>query len=328
MSNNDPITPEILDLFEKRNSLRKEKKYAESDEVRKELESRGYSITDSPTESTIVKIQEDEPVVRTKPEGLGKIALFGSGELSPTGRRIHELLIQHIQPPVGIALVETAAGFEDNPHKWYEKLFDMMSVGLQSAKPHIHIISALRCDGQHSTNNENILADIGSCQYIHLGAGSPTYAAKHIKNSLLLELIEYHVKNGYPISLASASSTAFGKYVLPVYEIYKAGFDPYWEEGINLFGDFGLDLTIVPHFNNEEGGESIDTRFCYMGERRFKKLVKMLPEESTILGIDEQTAGIIDLEARTVEVLGAGTATIIRNSTETVVKTGETVTLF
>jgi hypothetical protein len=128
MSNNDPITPEILDLFEKRNSLRKEKKYAESDEVRKELESRGYSITDSPTESTIVKIQEDEPVVRTKPEGLGKIALFGSGELSPTGRRIHELLIQHIQPPVGIALVETAAGFEDNPHKWYEKLFDMMSV--------------------------------------------------------------------------------------------------------------------------------------------------------------------------------------------------------
>jgi hypothetical protein len=141
-------------------------------------------------------------------------------------------------------------------------------------------------------------------------------------------LIEYHVKNGYPISLASASSTAFGKYVLPVYEIYKAGFDPYWEEGINLFGDFGLDLTIVPHFNNEEGGESIDTRFCYMGERRFKKLVKMLPEESTILGIDEQTAGIIDLEARTVEVLGAGTATIIRNSTETVVKTGETVTLF
>lgn len=328
MSNNDTITPEILELFEKRNSLRKEKKYAESDEVRKELESRGYSITDSPTGSTIVKIQEDEPGMRTKPEGLGKIALFGSGELSPTGRRIHELLIQHIHPPVGIALVETAAGFEDNPHKWYEKLCDMMSVGLQSAKPHIHIISALRRDGPYSTNNENILADIGSCQYIHLGAGSPTYAAKHIKNSFLLELIEYHVKNGYPVSLASASSIAFGKHVLPVYEIYKAGFDPYWEEGINLFGDFGLDLTIVPHFNNEEGGESIDTRFCYMGERRFKKLVKMLPADSTILGIDEQTAGIIDLEARTVEVLGAGTATIIRNNSKTVVKTGETVTLF
>jgi cyanophycinase-like exopeptidase len=248
--------------------------------------------------------------------------------LSPTGRRIHELLIQHLTPPVGIALVETAAGFEDNPHKWYEKLYDMMSVGLQSAKPHIHIISALRNEGKYSTNNEHVLADLGNCQYIHLGAGSPTYAAKHIKDTLLLELIEYHINQGHPISLASASSIAFGKFVLPVYEIYKAGFDPYWEEGINMFADFGMPLTIIPHFNNEEGGDKIDTRYCYMGKRRFDNLVKLLPPEETILGIDEQTACIIDLEKKTAEVMGAGTATLIRNGYEKIIENGQTITLF
>lgn len=328
MSHSDSITPEILELFEKRNTLRTEKKYAESDEVRQELEARGYLITDTPTGSTIVRNQDELPVMNTKPEGMGKVALFGSGELSPTGRRIHELLIQHLPPPVGIALVETAAGFEDNPHNWYQKLYDMMSVGLQSAKPHIHIISALRNEGPHSTNNEHVLAELGNCQYIHLGAGSPTYAARHIKNTLLLELIEYHIKEGYPISLASASSIAFGKFVLPVYEIYKAGIDPYWEEGINMFADFDMPLTIIPHFNNEEGGEKIDTRFCYMGKRRFDKLLKLIPENETVLGIDEQTACIIDIEKKTAEVMGSGTATVIRGGREQIIENGQTITLF
>lgn len=326
MSATDSIPADILTLFDKRNSLRAEKNYDASDEVRKELEEKGYLITDTPEGSTIAPIQA-EPTMKTKPEGMGKIALFGSGELSPTGRRIHELLIQHLTPPVGIALIETAAGFEDNPHNWYKKLYDMMIVGLQSAKPHIHIISALRNEGPQSTNNEHVLAEVGDCQYLHLGAGSPTYAAKHIKDSLLLELIEYHIKNGYPISLASASSIAFGKHVLPVYEIYKAGVDPYWEEGINLFGDFGLELTVIPHYNNEEGGETIDTRFCYMGQRRFDKLMQLLPTDATVLGIDEQTACIIDIEEKTAEVMGNGGLTIIRNNKHTFVPNGEMVSL-
>ena len=320
------IPEEIQQQFELRNSLRSEKNFSAADDVRKELEEKGYLITDTPDGSVIEAVQK-EPEMRTKPEGIGKVALFGSGELSPTGRRIHELLIQHLPAPVGIALVETAAGFEDNPHKWYEKLNEMMTVGLQSAKPHIHIISALRKDGPNSTNNENTLADIGSCQYLHLGAGSPTYASKHIKDSLLLELIEFHIKNGYPISLASASSIAFGKYVLPVYEIYKAGFDPYWEDGINMFSDFGLDITIIPHFNNEEGGDKIDTRFCFMGKRRFDTLMKLLPPESMVLGIDEQTACILDLEKKTAEVMGNGSLTILKSGTETIVSAGEMIDL-
>ena len=40
---------------------------------------------------------------------------------------------------------------------------------------------------------------------------------------------------------------------------------------MNILGHFGFNLVVVPHWNNAEGGNH-DTRFCFMGEPRFKKL--------------------------------------------------------
>ena len=49
------------------------------------------------------------------------------------------------------------------------------------------------------------------------------------------------------------------------YEIYKVGVDPFWAEGMDILGQLGLPLVVVPHWNNAEGG-TFDTRFCFMGE--------------------------------------------------------------
>ena len=76
-------------------------------------------------------------------------------------------------------------------------------------------------------------------------------------------------------------------------------------EGMNLLGRFGLDLVVVPHWNNAEGGNH-DTRFCYMGEPRFRKLESLLPEGSSVLGLDEHTACLIDLEKEEVVIRGIG----------------------
>ena len=46
--------------------------------------------------------------------------------------------------------------------------------------------------------------------------------------------------------------------VLPVYEIFKAGSDLYWADGLNVLGAFGLELAIVPHWNNTDGGADVD----------------------------------------------------------------------
>ena len=81
---------------------------------------------------------------------------------------------------------------------------------------------------------------------------------------------------------------------LPVYEIYKVGEELHWIEGLDLFNFYGLKLVFIPHWNNNEGGAELDTSRCFMGQERFMRLIEMLPDEVTIVGLDEKTALIID----------------------------------
>ena len=93
---------------------------------------------------------------------------------------------------------------------------------------------------------------------------------------------------------------------LPVYEIYKVGAELAWTPGLNLFGNLGMDLAIVPHWNNNEGGAKLDTSHCYMGNDRFNELKSMLPDETVILAIDEHTACVVDLGREQARVHGNG----------------------
>ena len=100
---------------------------------------------------------------------------------------------------------------------------------------------------------------------------------------------------------------------MPVYEIYKVGEEPRWIKGLNILSAFEINATIIPHFNNKEGGNH-DTRFCYMGKTRFDKLRNSI--DSPIIGIDEHTGLVIDGESRLGEVYGIGKVTIISNNNE------------
>ena len=324
MDNNLP--PEIRELICQRDKLRAANKYSQADIIRRELESKGYSVADKSSGSTINRIQE-KTGGRPENSGPGEIIVFGSGELSTTGRKIHESAIKNISPPVSIALLETPAGYEDNPHAWYRKLEKSLETGLRNFHPRITLVPALRSDGELSTNNPDILKPLLNADYIHTGAGSPSYAARHLNNSLAMKYIYDHVLMGKPLSVASAAAVAFSKYLLPVYEIYFAGHDPHWEKGLNFFSRWGLNLTFIPHWNNTEGGADIDTRFGYMGKRRFDKLLNLLPGPTTIIGIDEHTAVIFDLKQNSVRVTGKGKVTLINGDNKTTVNHGESMPL-
>lgn len=312
---------EIEVLLKKRQKLKIQKKFKESDELRKIIAGKGFSVVDTfKGQKVISKVDNIKKRSTRLKRKKSLIAIFGSGEMSPTGRRVHEYLIQDLAPPVKIALLETPAGFEVNPHYWYDKLSETITVGLQNFKPIITKVAALRRDGPRNTNNAEILKPLLQADYIHTGAGSPTYTAKHLSNSLAFKYLSDLVKKGVRMSFASATAIAFGKYLLPVYEIYKAGEDLHWKEGLNFFSLWGLNLTIVPHWNNSEGGKEIDTSRCYIGKKRFEKLLKLLPGPTSILGIDEQTACIFDLNKKEVLVMGNGGSTILKGTSKKTVR--------
>jgi hypothetical protein len=111
---------------------------------------------------------------------------------------------------------------------------------------------------------------------------------------------------------------------VPVYEIYKVGADPVWEEGLDLLRPHGLNVAVIPHYDNAEGGTH-DTRYCYLGEPRLRALEAQLPAGAWVLGVDEHTVCVLDLEAGTVTVGGLGGVTLRRQGSSVIVPSGKSL---
>jgi hypothetical protein len=79
-----------------------------------------------------------------------------------------------------------------------------------------------------------------------------------------------------------------------------------------------MDLAIVPHWNNAEGSDDLDTSRCFMGQARMDELRRQLPASTRVLGIDEHTAVVFDFEQTCCLVLGKGAVTTLARDEECV----------
>ncbi|NTU46831.1 cysteinyl-tRNA synthetase [Candidatus Roizmanbacteria bacterium] len=297
-----PIDPSETQkkLIDERNLLRKAKEYTKADELRKQIEQNEYILIDEGEDTYLYK--ELEQKVQS---GGHFLVLFGSGEISSTGRQVHEEVFKRIgKDSIKIAILTTPAGFQPNVDIVYREIGDFFVNKLQNFHPSLSYIRANTREDCYDQNQIHLLDDV---DYIFTGPGSPTYAAKQLSNTPLLAKILSETKRGASLSLASAATCAFSKHVLPVYEIYKAGLPLYWEPGLNIYQSLFQELSIIPHFNNTEGGKKTDTSYCFMGKERFAALRNLLPLEEPVWGLDEHTGVIIDLHTKSYEVMGKGT---------------------
>lgn len=236
----------------------------------------------------------------------GAIALLGSGETAPASGPIYDLLAARAGAPLRVAILETPAGFQPNSARVAAKVAEHLQVRLQNAKPQIALIPARRRGTPHSPDDPAASAGLRGADMIFLGPGSPTYAAEQLRGSLAWQRALARQRQGASMVTASAATIALGRLALPVYEIYKVGAPLHWQEGLDVFGPYGLDLVLVPHWNNAEGGADLDTSRCFMGLERHAQLLDLLPPGVTVVGIDEHTGLVVDLAARRCLVLGRG----------------------
>lgn len=252
----------------------------------------------------------------------GKLVLFGSGETSPSGQPIHERMLRELTPPVHIAILETPAGFQPNSATVADKVGEFMEKKLQNFVPQVSIIPARKKGTAFSPDDPAAVAPILECNYIFAGPGSPTYMARQLAGTLALHhMVERHRQGAY-LCMASAAALAVGTKVIPVYEVFKVGDDPHWVDGLDLLGPYGLELAIVPHWNNAEGGDELDTSRCFMGRARMEELRQQLPASTRILGIDEHTAVVFDFEQTCCLVMGKGTVTTLSREEECIYQAG------
>lgn len=241
----------------------------------------------------------------------GSIIVFGSGETSPTGRKIFDRLFRTLPESPRVALLETPAGFEVNSDLVIAKVADFFEQKLQNYDPQVSIIPARKKGTYYSPDNAEILAPLLEADVIFLGPGSPTYAVRQLKDSLAWKYILARHRLGATLVLASSAVIAASTFALPVYEIYKVGEDLHWKPGLDFFGDYSVPLVFIPHWNNNDGGADLDTSRCFMGQKRFGKLMGMLPEGIAVLGVDEKTSLWIDPGSSECRVMGLGRVTIL-----------------
>jgi cyanophycinase-like exopeptidase len=241
----------------------------------------------------------------------GLIILFGSGETSPTGRKIFETVFKLLPQSPRLALLETPAGFELNSHQVISSVGDFFIHRFQNYTPQVEIIPARKRGTQFSPDDPAIVTPLLNADLIFMGPGSPSYAIRQLSDSLAWYYLIARHRLGAVLALASAATVALSACALPVYEIYKVGEDLHWIAGLDFFKLYGLQLVFIPHWNNHEGGADLDTSRCFMGQERFVHLMEMLPEEVTVIGLDEKTALIMDPSNCECQVKGLGMVTLL-----------------
>ncbi|MFN2304309.1 MAG: cysteinyl-tRNA synthetase, partial [Anaerolineales bacterium] len=180
----------------------------------------------------------------------GPVVLFGSGETSPSGRKIFEEIFRQLPQSPRVALLETPAGFELNSAQVIARVGNFLRHHLRNFDPQIEIVAARKKNTPNSPDNAELLSPMLTADLIFMGPGSPTYAVRQLKDSLAWNYLLAKHNMGTAIALASAATVAISAYALPVYEIYKVGEELHWNNGLDLFGLYDLSLVFVPHWNN------------------------------------------------------------------------------
>jgi len=234
---------------------------------------------------------------------------MGSGETSPTMVKAHRSLLERLGDsvaPVAVVL-DTPFGFQSNADELTARAqrYFADSVGCR-----LDVVSYRSVAALGSAAYESAMALLRSASYVFAGPGSPTYALRTWRPSLVPSLLDEKVRAGGVVTFASAAALTIGVVTVPVYEVYKVGDDPAWVDGLNLLeAATGLRAAVIPHFDNAEGGTH-DTRYCYLGESRLSLLESSLPDGAFVLGVDEHTGLVLDLDAGSAEVVGNGGVTI------------------
>jgi len=234
------------------------------------------------------------------------LTIMGSGETAPTMMKHHRDLIARLEQPARAVVLDTPYGFQENAPELASRAVEYFR---QSVGHPIEIAGLIRLFDADTLTIERGLSSVRRADYVFAGPGSPTYALRQWTGSPIPDVLRAKIREGGAVTFASAAALTLGRFTVPVYEIYKAGEEPRWLDGLDVLSEIDLKVAVIPHYDNTEGGHH-DTRFCYLGERRLAMLEEALPDDAHVIGVDEHTGVVLDLDADTATVIGNGSLTV------------------
>ncbi|MCX6527223.1 MAG: hypothetical protein NTU52_04450 [Actinobacteria bacterium] len=255
------------------------------------------------------------------------LAIMGSGETAPTMVTTHRRLTALLPSPVQAVVLDTPYGFQENAPDLALRAVEYFKT---SINVDLQVAGLVRMKDTHiaadPVETERGLRRLANADYVFAGPGSPTYALRQWSGTTVATLLADKLRTGGIVVFASAAALTLGKATVPVYEIYKVGEDVRRLDGLDLLSVIGINAAVIPHYDNAEGANH-DTRFCYLGEARLVMFESMLDDDTFVLGVDEHTGLVIDLDAQIATVVGNGTVTVRLRGQSHVFETGATLSL-
>ena len=252
---------------------------------------------------------------------------MGSGETAPTMVTTHRRLTALLPSPVQAVVLDTPYGFQENAPDLALRAVEYFKT---SINVDLQVAGLVRMKDTHiaadPVETERGLRRLADADYVFAGPGSPTYALRQWSETTVATLLADKLRTGGIVVFASAAALTLGKATVPVYEIYKVGEDVRRLDGLDLLSVIGINAAVIPHYDNAEGANH-DTRFCYLGEARLVLFESMLDDDTFVLGVDEHTGLVIDLDTQIATVVGNGTVTVRLRGQSHVFETGATLSL-
>ena len=235
----------------------------------------------------------------------GSLALVGSGEYLPQMMEFEKSLINdglaNGKKPIYIQ-IPTAAGQEsDNRINYWQSLGEVAAKSLGVKQSFLPIFT------REDANNPELLKDIDDAALIYLSGGDPHYLAQTLRDTLLWDLILKNWQSGGSLAGCSAGAMAFSGYV-PHFRLSRA--KP--TQGFGLLKE----VRVIPHF---------DKFFKWIPDSAAKHLLD-LPGDSTLIGIDEDTA-VVKRANQDWQVWGKGKLHLLKGQTPGQFGAGEFVKL-
>jgi cyanophycinase-like exopeptidase len=198
--------------------------------------------------------------------------------------------------------IPTAAGQEsDHRLNYWQQLGESAAERLGVTQSFLPIFT------REDANNPELLKSISDAALIYLSGGDPHYLANTLRDTLAWELILKNWQSGGSLAGCSAGAMALSGYV-PHFRLSRA--KP--TQGFGLLKE----VRVIPHF---------DKFFKWIPDSAAKHLLD-LPGDSTLIGIDEDTA-VVRRANQDWQVWGKGKLHLLKGQTPGQFGAGEFVKL-
>ena len=235
----------------------------------------------------------------------GSLALVGSGEYLPQMKEFEQSLINdglaNNKKPIYIQIPTAAAKESENRINYWRSLGEVAAKSLGVTQSFLPIFT------RDDANNPELLKNVDDAALIYLSGGDPHYLAETLRDTLLWDLILKNWQSGGSLAGCSAGAMALSDYV-PHFRLSRA--KP--TQGFGLLKE----VRVIPHF---------DKFFKWIPDSAAKHLLD-LPGDSTLIGIDEDTA-VVRRANQDWQVWGKGKLHLLKGQTPGQFGAGEFVKL-